>query len=388
MVKTIVVDISNNVKIINIPLTSKDVQKKATAVLKTPLIKKYIKNYEKGTIKNLESWDLEDNNKLLLFGYSNGININNTNISKNKYYGDILIVKVTKSLNIIDIDFEEFNDYFKTNILETECEVFDESESESESDLETDNDNFEEAIYDDVSDEDNSDELNDSDELTDYMDDGKDLEEEDEEEEDEYVGNFEKNKNNDNEDNELLENIDNVINDIKNNEKYIETQKYIIELFTELGICEETSIKIELSILKYVIELATTRKIMKKWDNRNFNKIYLNKCRSIYSNVNKESYIKNINLLKKIKENSIDTDNLAYMSFQELYPEHWKTMLDEKYKKEQLLYENKLEAMTDQFKCGRCKSRKCTYYELQTRSADEAMTIFITCLNCGNRWKQ
>ena len=56
--------------------------------------------------------------------------------------------------------------------------------------------------------------------------------------------------------------------------------------------------------------------------------------------------------------------------------------------KEKLLYEQKAEAMTDQFKCGRCKSKKCTYYELQTRSADEAMTIFITCLNCGNRWKQ
>ena len=52
------------------------------------------------------------------------------------------------------------------------------------------------------------------------------------------------------------------------------------------------------------------------------------------------------------------------------------------------MYEEKEEAMTDQFKCGRCKSRKCTYYELQTRSADEGMTTFITCINCGNRWKQ
>ena len=36
--------------------------------------------------------------------------------------------------------------------------------------------------------------------------------------------------------------------------------------------------------------------------------------------------------------------------------------------------------------CGRCKQRKCTSYDLQTRSADEPMTTFVTCLNCGNRW--
>lgn len=45
------------------------------------------------------------------------------------------------------------------------------------------------------------------------------------------------------------------------------------------------------------------------------------------------------------------------------------------------------EASTDAFKCGKCKQRKCTYYQLQTRSADEPMTTFVTCVNCGNRWK-
>ena len=47
----------------------------------------------------------------------------------------------------------------------------------------------------------------------------------------------------------------------------------------------------------------------------------------------------------------------------------------------------KKEASTDAFKCGKCKQRKCTYYQLQTRSADEPMTTFVTCVNCDNRWK-
>lgn len=44
-------------------------------------------------------------------------------------------------------------------------------------------------------------------------------------------------------------------------------------------------------------------------------------------------------------------------------------------------------ATTDQFKCGRCGQRKTTYYQLQTRSADEPMTTFVTCVNCNNHWK-
>eukprot|EP00899_Mesostigma_viride_P015819 jgi/Mesvir1/24238/Mv10944-RA.1 len=42
---------------------------------------------------------------------------------------------------------------------------------------------------------------------------------------------------------------------------------------------------------------------------------------------------------------------------------------------------------TDQFRCGKCKQRKCTYFQMQTRSADEPMTTFVTCVNCNNRWK-
>ena len=44
-------------------------------------------------------------------------------------------------------------------------------------------------------------------------------------------------------------------------------------------------------------------------------------------------------------------------------------------------------ASTDQFKCGRCGQRKCTYYQMQTRSPDEPMTTFVTCVNCNKHWK-
>lgn len=45
------------------------------------------------------------------------------------------------------------------------------------------------------------------------------------------------------------------------------------------------------------------------------------------------------------------------------------------------------EAETDMFRCGKCKQRKCTYFQKQIRSADEPMTTFVTCVNCDNHWK-
>ena len=44
-------------------------------------------------------------------------------------------------------------------------------------------------------------------------------------------------------------------------------------------------------------------------------------------------------------------------------------------------------ATSNRFKCRKCGKRECSYYQLQTRSADEPMTNFITCLNCGSNWK-
>ena len=70
-----------------------------------------------------------------------------------------------------------------------------------------------------------------------------------------------------------------------------------------------------------------------------------------------------------------------------VYPEVWKDIIDNKMKKEQHIYEEKPAAMTTLFKCGKCKKRECMFQELQLRSCDEPMTLFITCINCGHRFR-
>jgi transcription elongation factor S-II len=76
------------------------------------------------------------------------------------------------------------------------------------------------------------------------------------------------------------------------------------------------------------------------------------------------------------------------MSSFEMYPEKWFELKDKLLQREQKILEGNKSRATDQFKCRRCGKRECTYYELQTRSADEPMTCFISCLNCGKEWRQ
>jgi len=145
---------------------------------------------------------------------------------------------------------------------------------------------------------------------------------------------------------------------------------------------EKIAKELETGIYDYATKEANTWKIIIRWDNPNFVQLYSDRLRSIYNN------LKNKKLLVKLQKGQINGSTLAFMTHQEMNPDHWKDLIDKKRKRDENKYNNTQQASTDMFTCKKCKSKRCTYYELQTRSADEAMTTFITCLNCGNRWKQ
>jgi transcription elongation factor S-II len=137
---------------------------------------------------------------------------------------------------------------------------------------------------------------------------------------------------------------------------------------------------IEKSIFNWCINECDTKKILKKWDNPRFVKIYLYRFKSIYVNMSLE-------LISQINNNTIISKNVGFMTHQELNPEKWKELIEQKAKRDKSKFEVNIEAATDLFTCKKCKSNKCNYYQMQTRSADEPMTTFVSCINCGNRWK-
>jgi len=144
---------------------------------------------------------------------------------------------------------------------------------------------------------------------------------------------------------------------------------------------EKDTINLEKGIYNYSLKEASNRKVVKKWDNPYFVQIYVDRVRSIYNN------LKNNNLLEDIASGNVLSQNVAFMTHQELRPDRWEKLIQEKMQRDKCKYETTIEAATDTFKCRKCQSNKCTYYQMQTRSADEPMTTFVTCIDCGNRWK-
>ncbi len=143
---------------------------------------------------------------------------------------------------------------------------------------------------------------------------------------------------------------------------------------------EKNSCNLEKGIFNYSLKEAERYKIVKKWDNKHFIQIYLDHLRSIMTNLKGD-------ILKQINDKSVKPHLVAFMTHQELCPEKWAKLIETKSKRDKNKFETNIAAATDSFTCRKCKGNQCTYYQMQTRSADEAMTTYINCIQCGSRWK-
>jgi transcription elongation factor S-II len=138
---------------------------------------------------------------------------------------------------------------------------------------------------------------------------------------------------------------------------------------------------VEKGIFNWCIREADNKNVVKKWENIYFVQIYIDRFRMIWVN------LKDKKIVDKIVNKEIKPHQIGQMTHQELAPAKWGKLIQDKKEKDENRYTPKLDGNTDMFTCRKCKSNKCSYYQLQTRSADEPMTTFVTCVNCGNRWK-
>jgi len=161
-----------------------------------------------------------------------------------------------------------------------------------------------------------------------------------------------------------------------------------IQTYLDGLLSKEDSLLLERSIYNSCIHESKKRHIICDWSFPMFQRLYVRKVRHICGNLHPNSYIQNRDLLDRYKRGEYTFDDLMTWTQTEIFPERNKELAEKQFQREQRLLEGNKANATDKFFCTRCRKRECTYYELQTRSADEPMTIFITCINCGKHWRQ
>jgi transcription elongation factor S-II len=116
------------------------------------------------------------------------------------------------------------------------------------------------------------------------------------------------------------------------------------------------------------------------------NDAYRQKMRSLFQNLKNKS---NPALRKRVQSGEISPKRFVEMSHDEMKSETRKAedALLEKQNMNEAMAGVVEKSISKEFVCGRCKKREVSYSQAQTRSADEPMTTFCECMNCGNRWK-
>lgn len=154
----------------------------------------------------------------------------------------------------------------------------------------------------------------------------------------------------------------------------------VINKYTTIGL--QKAEELEKFILQRCIRDCTKQQIEVSWANSKFWHHYRGRCIQFYENMKKN----NGEWIKKLNNDEISTETFADMNAVDLDPYCWKEHIEKQIEKDKHLYKNSNASIF--FHCSSCKKKtRCDYYQMQTRSADEPMTTFVTCLECDRRWK-
>jgi len=151
---------------------------------------------------------------------------------------------------------------------------------------------------------------------------------------------------------------------------------------------EVDSTDLELSIYNSSIKEAVKRHVTCHWNNDLFKHIYQTRVRHIVGNLIPTTYVQNNKLMADLKSGKFTIESLCDADTYTISNDMWRDYIHRRQQREKRQLEGNKAMATDQFYCKQCHKRECTYYEMQTRSADEPMTVFIRCLNCGKEWRQ
>lgn len=93
-------------------------------------------------------------------------------------------------------------------------------------------------------------------------------------------------------------------------------------------------------------------------------------------------------VLERLRAKTWGLKDFLRMTPWEIFPEKWEAVFERVAKMELMRSRGYNRAPEGMFQCAKCKSRECSTVQLQTRSADEPMTVYVFCSSCTHRWKE
>ncbi len=166
---------------------------------------------------------------------------------------------------------------------------------------------------------------------------------------------------------------------IQHAEKEIPRSEYQVKLINTL-MDVDIALKIELSIFEYALIYCQNN----KYGIQFIKPVYDDKFNTIMTNIEDIPGINNHTFKKDLTEGKINPKYVAFLSPAQIHPVKWQYLIKKREYIEQR--ENNI-SYSDAYKCYKCGESKCKISQAQTRSADEPMTTFVTCLVCHNTFK-
>ena len=143
----------------------------------------------------------------------------------------------------------------------------------------------------------------------------------------------------------------------------------------------ETAGKLEGELYKYAVD--EVRIPFADWDFDCVRQVYKHKLRAIVTALRDDK-----EFVQKVRDSLSD---VVFMSASEMSPSIWEDVVaaTPPVKAE----DNGKDERYGEAACTSCLRRgqpchQTTYSQLQTRSADEGLTTYFLCYNCGKRWRQ
>lgn len=161
-----------------------------------------------------------------------------------------------------------------------------------------------------------------------------------------------------------------------------QAREYAFKSFISHGLTPDQSRDLEKSILEFTKRECVRCNIKTLlWSNVWIRRFYIRKLRMILFNIK--------DVISLIDTDKVTCFNVASVDHYTINPGLWKPIID-RYQNRRIctLISDSDIKYDGLLKCEACKSWNTRFVTVQTRSADEPMTVFATCIDCNTNWTQ